>query len=134
MTQQEFEERTGMRVSAEEFDRIHDMYLAAGEMDKDEFCREFRAHGHSPLVAELFKTCQNLEEQRLEQVEKNKALMKQQVECAALLIHSANKHDDPYVYDAAVQLLGRRRAVLARLELGYGVDADDLAYVKNHLS
>ena len=40
MTQREFEERTKMVVTADEFDIIHNMYMACGDMiDKDEFCK-----------------------------------------------------------------------------------------------
>lgn len=133
MTKQEFEDRTGMKVSAEEYDRIENIYLAAGEMDKDEFCEEFRAHGHSPLVAELFRTCQNLEEQRLEQVDKTKALKMQIAGCAKGLIRRSACLDEPSLYKLAVGLVGRKEAILARLEQGYEIDADDLAYIKNLL-
>ncbi len=122
-----------MKVSAEEYDRIENIYLAAGEMDKDEFCREFRAHGHSPLVAELFKTCQNLEEQRLEQVDKTKELEKRIADCAKELIRESACLDEPSLYKLAVGLHGRKEAILARLEHGYGIDADDLAFIKNLL-
>ncbi len=133
MTKQEFEDRTGMKVSAEEYDRIENIYLAAGEMDKDEFCREFRAHGHSPLVAELFKTCQSLEEQRLEQVDKTKELKKRIDDCAKELILQSAYLDEPSLYKQAVGLIGRREAILTRLGQGRGIDTDDLAYVKNLL-
>ena len=35
MTRKEFEERTGLNVSAVEFCTVNDIYMAAGEMDKD---------------------------------------------------------------------------------------------------
>lgn len=133
MTKQEFEERTGMNVSTEEYDRIENIYLAAGEMDKDEFCREFRAHGHSPLVSALFETCRNLEEQRLEQVDETKALRRRIADCAKELIRRSAYLDEPSLYKLAVGLVGRKEAILARLEQGYGIDVDDLAYLKNLL-
>lgn len=40
MTRKEFEDRTGLEVTALEFSKVHDIYMAAGEMDKDTFCSE----------------------------------------------------------------------------------------------
>ncbi len=133
MTQQEFNERTGIVVSAEEFDRIHDLYLAAGEMDKDEFCREFRAHGHNPLVAELFKTCQNLEEQRLEQVNKRKML---EDRCRTIAYRLLDWRDINTCFDVhwcATDLIGLRDTVRYKLEKGYPLGEEDRNYLLEEL-
>lgn len=43
MTQKEFEDRTKLKVFADGFDAIHEIYMACGdEMDKDVFCRLWR--------------------------------------------------------------------------------------------
>lgn len=47
MTQQEFEDRTSKTVTSEEYARIEAMYMAAGNMDKDQFCTEYKKHGAS---------------------------------------------------------------------------------------
>ena len=46
MTQQEFEDRTGKTVTSEEYARIEAMYMAAGNMDKDQFCTESVSYTH----------------------------------------------------------------------------------------
>lgn len=38
MTKQEFESRIGQTVSEENFDNINRLYMATGEMSKDDFC------------------------------------------------------------------------------------------------
>ena len=55
MTQQEFEDRTGKTVTSEEYARIEAMYMAAGNMDKDQFCTEYKKHGSSAIVAEYYR-------------------------------------------------------------------------------
>ena len=55
MNHQEFVERTGLTPTIEEYQTIEAIYMAAGEMDKDEFCKEFKKCGNSRLVVELFK-------------------------------------------------------------------------------
>ena len=60
MLQKEFEERIGRSVSQEEFTEANAMCMAAGEMDKDEFCHEWKQVGQYRLVQCLFNTAYNL--------------------------------------------------------------------------
>ena len=43
MTKKEFEELTGRLITAEDYRLVENLYLAAGNMDKNEFCKEMRA-------------------------------------------------------------------------------------------
>lgn len=43
MTQKEFEDRTRRLITAEDYHLVETLYMAAGDMDKDEFCKEMRA-------------------------------------------------------------------------------------------
>ena len=69
MLQKEFEDRIGRKVSESEFVEANAMYMMAGELDKDEFCREWLKIGSSKLVQCLFEKAhslnQNLQEQQL---------------------------------------------------------------------
>lgn len=40
MMQQEFEQRTGMTVTADEYKKIEKLYMSSGNIDKDTFCKE----------------------------------------------------------------------------------------------
>ncbi len=42
MTQKEFEERTRRLITAEDYHLVENLYMAAGNMGKDEFCKEMR--------------------------------------------------------------------------------------------
>lgn len=55
MLQQEFEERYGKSVSADEYSFIERTYMAAEGVDKDRFCKEWKKNhlGESHVVAEL---------------------------------------------------------------------------------
>jgi hypothetical protein len=54
MLKKEFENRFGQEVSDGDFEIINRMYMAAGEMDKDEFCKNFKMDFLSnPLIAAL---------------------------------------------------------------------------------
>lgn len=53
MLQKEFEERTGKKVSPEQYAEIDRIYMAAGDVDKDTFCKEWKRLEGSTVVAEL---------------------------------------------------------------------------------
>ena len=61
MTQQEFTERTGLTPTAEEFAIVNRIYMACATLDKDEFCRDYKKHGMSRIVAELLDALINEE-------------------------------------------------------------------------
>ena len=50
MLQKEFEERIGRSVTEQEYLEANAIYENAGDMDKDEFCREWLKIGNSRLV------------------------------------------------------------------------------------
>ena len=60
MTQKEFEERTGITPTAEEFDYIHAVYMNTS-MDKDAFCKEYKKHGESRITREVHVRVLNYE-------------------------------------------------------------------------
>ena len=43
MTRKEFEDRTRRLITAEDYHLVENLYMAAVNMDKDEFCKEMRA-------------------------------------------------------------------------------------------
>lgn len=43
MTQKEFEDRARRLITAEDYHLVENLYMAAGNMGKDEFCKEMRA-------------------------------------------------------------------------------------------
>lgn len=63
MTQKEFEDRTGLNTNAEEYAAIEKMYMAAGDMDKDEFCLCWRQTGKNPLTKILARQVEILKGQ-----------------------------------------------------------------------
>ena len=56
MLQKEFEERIGRSVTKQEYVEANAMYMSAGDIDKDTFCREWLMIGSSALVTGLFET------------------------------------------------------------------------------
>lgn len=43
MQKQEFYQRTGIELTDAEYKEVELMYLEAGNMDKDEFCKDYKS-------------------------------------------------------------------------------------------
>ena len=73
MTRQEFNDRTGYTLDEEQYREVEAMYIAAGNMDKDVFCKDYKKHNDSALVAEFYNQSIALMEkyQRCRKIERN---------------------------------------------------------------
>ena len=60
MTQKEFFDRTGIELTEDQYKQVEQMYLEAGNMDKDEFCKDYKKHHESTLLATYFRQAENL--------------------------------------------------------------------------
>ena len=54
MLQNEFFERTGIQLSTREYRKVDAMYIAAGDIDKDTFCEDWKKHKDSVLLQEYY--------------------------------------------------------------------------------
>lgn len=122
MTLQEFTERTGLTVSTEEYELIDSMYLAAGNMDKDEFCSDFKKHNRSTILATIYREVELLKE-------KCKRFRNQQNETAELLIGKAHVYNDSDFRKLAVRLIGEKQVVLMTLTLNLPLWDEDKEYI-----
>ena len=143
MLQKEFEERIGRSVTQEEFVEANAMYMAAGDgMDKDVFCREWRAIGDHPLVKGLFETAYNL----------NQALQEHKLmlnECREMLSDAADamleicngildgktvEHTTQELTKKAWWLVGQKEVTKRRVQNGYQLDDKDRETIINNLT
>lgn len=72
MLQKEFEQLTGIKVSEEDFEKINEMYIEAGNMDKKSFCEAYKKGDFLsvvPTVIETVKRTANYEGYQEEQDE-----------------------------------------------------------------
>lgn len=134
MTQKEFENRTGLTVSADEYAGIEAVYMAAGEMDKDVFCAEWKKIGGSRLVMELFGEVmrQRGEIERLkgDEQESRKLLG----EAAEYLIEKSSERDDKGMRRQACRLIGEREVVMYKLNYDQTLCDEDIVWIKEQLS
>lgn len=141
MLQKEFEERIGRSVTQEEYVEANAMYMAAGEMDKDEFCREWMQFGQSRLVQCLYNTAYDL----------NKALQEQKLmtnECQEMLSDAADamleiadgllggettEHTTQELNKKAWWLVGQTEVTRRKVQKGYRLDDKDRETIINNL-
>lgn len=136
MTKQEFEVRTGLKVNSEDYDRIEKMYMAAGNMDKDLFCIEYKKVGTNALVVELFRQVLVLKGQLEERNNELDDAVQRRADVVEFLVGKAAVHKDDDgedFYRVALQIAGRNSCVRTKLEYGYPLNGEDIAYLKSLL-
>lgn len=133
MTRQEFEERTGCKLTEEAYAPIEEMYMAAGEMGKDEFCQQWIQHGDSPLVLELMNTLRNDLTQYKACVNKHRTLQEKFEQAADLLVTAADDYDDLNIECRACEIFGHATIIKHKALHNIRLNADDAEYLKNHL-
>lgn len=134
MTQKEFEERTGLKLSACEFESVHSIYMACGDgMDKEVFCKEWKQHGESKLLANIWR-----ELRRQEQVVEGKTIvianMQQEKEqLVDFLLERAQKFGDEELLLKAIDMVGHAEVIRRKLAADLPLWERDRVYIKDNL-
>ena len=134
MNKQEFIERTGLAPTNEEYQTIEALYMAAGEMDKDEFCKEYKKHGASQLVSTLLKETKILKGQLEERNNELDDCHEQKLAVAEFLIGKAHAHEDTDLYKQAIKMVGQQKTTLITLTIGLPLWEQDIEYIKTNLN
>nr|DAX29553.1 MAG TPA: hypothetical protein [Caudoviricetes sp.] len=120
MTQKEFEERTKCAVKPEVFAIINQLYMATN-MDKDEFCKEFKEMD-DPMIPGIRRSLREIGKHMgtLEAINANmkKSMRKRNDYLADVLIGKAHAYDDTDLRNEAVGLVGEVDVVKRTIELG----------------
>jgi len=125
MTQLEFKERTGLTPGEEEFSLIHAIYMET-RLDKDEFCQDFKKHGGSKIIDDLHVTAVNY---KLKSQQQKEAIN----ETADILLGKAQAYNDTDLYRMAVKLIGQKKVVLRKLEMGLPLWDEDKELITEFL-
>lgn len=141
MLQKEFEDRIGRKVTTEEYVEANAVYMMAGELDKDEFCREWLKIGSSKLVQCLFGKAhsldQDLQEQKL-MLKESKEMLSDAAD-AMLEVADANLGCTTEEWTAqeltkkACWLVGQKEVTRRKVSSGYRLDDKDRETIINNL-
>lgn len=147
MLQKEFEERIGRTVTEQEYVEANAMYMAAGDIDKDVFCREWKKVCMSPLVRGLFGTAYRkgkkadeleLLHKEAQEIVSDAADAMLEIE-QGLLNGETAEHTSREIYAARILdrkawwLVGAKEVVLRKIKMGMPLSEKDMDYITEHL-
>ena len=141
MLQKEFENRIGRSVTEQEYLEANAMYENAGDMDKDEFCREWLKIGNARLVKCLAEKTYQLNKA----LNEKELLHKEAVEIISdaadaileiekvVLNGGRTEHIAELLDRKAWWLVGAKEVVLRKIKKGIELSEDDKNYINEHL-
>lgn len=140
MTQKEFENRTRRLITAEDYHLVENLYLTAGNMDKDEFCKEMRAmcaydaaNDHIELRQCLKEVGRRVGGMEAELSFLKKAIKEEREELAEFLIGKACAYNDTDFYNKVVKLIGKKEVVIRKIKMGLPLWEEDTQYINENL-
>lgn len=133
MTQKEFENRTDLKVTDEEYKNIEIMYYAVPNMEKDEFCKRWRQCGNNPLTVALAKQATTLNGMLAERNNELDDCHEKNIEIAEFLLGKACAYEDTDFYKQAVKIVGQREVTLRKIKMALPLWKEDMDYITNNL-
>ena len=134
MTKQEFTVRTGINPTDEEFNRIHELYMAVGDdMDKEQFCTAYKSCKDLTLANAIFNNLSSrikkLEEERDEIEHDFEDLHEKALHAANTLVDVSSvvgrESTKELLNNAAVSLIGQFNVWMLKLNADYYMSEDE---------
>lgn len=136
MTQKEFESLTHRLVRSEDYQIIENLYLVAGEMDKREFCKEFKAmcaydgaNNYIQLRQCLKEISKFIDEIEAQAISHKKEMKQRNDDLVDILIGKAHAHNDTDLYREATKLVGQWQVVKRTIEMDLPLWDEDKEYI-----
>ena len=126
MQKQEFTQRTKIELTDEEFKGVELMYLEAGNMDKDEFCKDYKKHKDSTLLATFYRQSNNLKE-------KLDVMREERSQIVDFLLNISERYPDKDLHNWAIKLVGHKNVIKRKLDGGLTLWDVDREYIKDNL-
>lgn len=148
MLQKEFEERIGRKVTESEYVEANAVYMTAGDIDKDEFCKEWMQFGQSKLVQGLFETAYRMNQAHQEDtliINETREMLSDAADAMleiadGLLAGRTAEHETPEGYAVeeltrkAWWLIGQKEVTRRRVKNGYTLDDKDRETIIKNLT
>lgn len=126
MQKQEFYQRTGIELTDAEYKEVELMYLEAGNMDKDVFCKEYMEHKDSSLLATYFRQNQKLKD-------KLDVFREERFQTVGFLLERAQKYGDIELLNQAIKLVGHKNVILRKIKMGLPLWDYDNEYIQENI-
>ena len=125
MTLSEFNERTNAHLTEDQYKPVENMYNEAGNIQKDQFCADWKKHNDSVLLQEFFAQSERLKG-------KVDGYRNQINEIALFLVDQAEKWSASDLRSMAIQILGLEKYLQIKLQKGYNlweIDREDMIQI-----
>jgi len=109
MQKSEFTQKTGIELSDADYKEVELMYLEAGNMDKDEFCKDYKEHHDSTLLATFFRQAENLKD-KLDDMRDERS------QIVDFLLERAQKFGDVELLNMAIKLVGHKAVIKRKID------------------
>ena len=113
MTLQEFNQRTNANLTEQQYSSVEEMYMNAGDIDKDVFCNDWKKHNDSTLLIGFYEQYLNYKKNLVD-------LNCELVNLHEFLVVQAEKTGSKEIRDMAVKMYGFRSYIKTRLKKGFG--------------
>ena len=135
MTHQEFNELMGCIATEEEFNKANFLYMKAGEMTKQEFCKEYKKIGASPLLDELHNAMADMSARMYSCDLEADCLREARKADARAIINLMEEYgylQDVYLY-MLKNMISHKEAICHKIANGLDLANLDKTYIANHL-
>lgn len=122
MLREEFENRMGNTVTPEAYENIEDLYISAGDMDKDTFCDDYKLHGTSKILAEIWDRYKNTRD--VLQIYK-----REHQEAAEMLLMINDNYAIGEAYNMAEKMIGTRGIIKFKIENNKPLTSAEKEYI-----
>jgi len=126
MQKQEFTQKTGIELTDAEYKEVELMYLEAGNMDKDEFCKDYKKHHESTLLATYFRQAENLKNKLDDMRDERSSLVD-------FLLERAQCFGDIELLNKAIELVGHDKVIKRKIRQNLPLWDEDKQYIVDNI-
>lgn len=119
MTLSEFNERTNAHLTEDQYKPVENMYNEAGNIQKDQFCADWKKHHDSKLLHIFYNQADRMKD-KLDQ-KRNEIH-----ELAIYILEQAEICSAPTLREKAIQMLGIETYLRIKIQKGYNLWQKDL--------
>lgn len=103
------------------------MYMESGDsIDKDAFCKDYKKHHESKLLATYFRQAENLKNKLDDMRDERSSLVD-------FLLNISERYPDKSIHEWAVKLVGHKEVIRRKLNGGLTLWDVDREYIKENL-
>ena len=126
MLREEFENRMGNKVTPEAYEDIENLYYASGNLDKDTFCDDYKLHGASKILAEIWKSYKAFESLI-------KYYQKEHQEAAEILLMIHDQYGVKEAYNMAEAMIDTSGIIKFKINNGKPLTSAEKEYIISKL-